>query len=304
MNSHLKELSPIVLFTYNRCDELKQAINNLKKAKLADESILYVFSDGPKSEEDVSDVKLVRNYLNEITGFKKVILNFSEVNKGLANSIISGVSEILKEHGKIIVLEDDLLVSKNFLVFMNQGLTYYQSNPKIISICGYNMGVKINESNVYTYDAFFAKRSASWGWATWDNKWQDIDWNVNDFETFSKDKDKVREFKKYGSDLFRMLNRQQKGEINSWAVRYNYHQYKYDLYSVFPMISKIRNIGFSEHATHTNQKYNRFDVDLDETSQYDFKFQEEININNAIYEQFRDINSLRNRMKFKLKNLF
>ena len=304
MNSQAQSLSPIILFTYNRLDELEQTVNALKKAKLAAESILYAFSDGPKTAEDKSSVEEVRMYLNSITGFRKVILKFSDNNKGLASSIISGVSSVLAEHKKAIILEDDLLVSTNFLVFMNQGLDYYQNNPKILSICGYNMGISKRKSDKYQYDAFFAQRSSSWGWATWYNQWQGIDWEVRDFDTFSKDKKKIREFNAYGSDLFRMLKRQKEGQVNSWAIRYNYHQYKHGLYSIFPLFSKIKNIGFSEQATHTNQKYNRFDVVLDNTSENNFKFQDDITLNTEILKQFRGMNSITNRIKFKIKNLF
>ncbi|OWW26242.1 hypothetical protein B4Q04_00730 [Zobellia sp. OII3] len=304
MNSQAQNLSPIALFAYNRIEELAQTIDRLKKAQLASKSLLYVFSDGPKTLEDQKGVEKVRSYLKTVTGFQKVELRFSEKNKGLAHSIITGVSGVLKEHGKIIVLEDDLLVSDNFLVFMNQGLEYYRENPRILSICGYNMGVRKRKSDEYRYDAFFAQRSSSWGWATWDDQWQGIDWEIRDFDSFSKNRKKIREFNIYGSDLFRMLKRQKEGKINSWAIRYNYHQYKHDLYSVFPLISKVRNIGFSEQATHTNQKYNRFDVELDDTSENNFTFQECIAVDAEILKQFSSMNSITNRIKFKIKNLF
>ena len=304
MNSETLSLSPIVLFTYNRLEELKQTVDALKMADLADKSVLYTFSDGPKTLEDENAVEEVRSYLSNITGFQKVIIKSSDKNIGLANSIISGVSMVLEEHGKAIILEDDLLVSDNFLVFMNQGLEYYHNNPKVMSICGYNMGVNKGKSEAYPYDAFFAQRSSSWGWATWYDQWQGIDWEVSDFESFSKDRKKIREFNAYGSDLFRMLKRQKQGEINSWAVRYNYHQYKHGLFSVFPLLSTVKNIGFSEQATHTNQKYNRFDVELDNTSNTNFEFQENITLNNEILKQFRSMNSIVNRLKYKIKNLF
>lgn len=298
-----ENLSPIILFTYNRLEELKLTIAALQNNKLANNSILYVYADGAKTDRDNIAVKAVREFLNTVSGFKKVILTFSEANKGLAASIIDGVTIILAKHGKVIVLEDDLLVSDNFLFFMNQGLNYYEDNPRILSICGYSMGVHTQKSYTYAYDVFFAQRSSSWGWATWYDQWQGIDWEVNDFEKFSKDRKKIKEFNAYGSDLFRMLRRQKQGKINSWAIRYNYHQYKNNLYSVFPVFSKVKNIGFSEQATHTNQKYNRFDVALDNTSENNFKFQKEILLNDIILKQFRSMNSVKNRIIYKIKNL-
>ncbi|SHJ70859.1 Glycosyl transferase family 2 [Maribacter aquivivus] len=297
-------LSPIILFTYNRLEELKQTIAALQNNKLANNSILYVYSDGAKTANDNIAVDAVRDFLKTVSGFKDVILKFSEKNKGLAPSIIEGVTTILEKHGKVIVLEDDLLVSDNFLSFMNSGLDYYYKNPSILSICGYNMKVEKQKADNYLFDMFFAKRSSSWGWATWKNKWKGIDWNVEDYDAFSQNREQRKAFNECGSDMFGMLKRQQQGKINSWAVRYNYHQFKNDLWSVFPITSKVKNIGFSSEATHTNQKYSRFDVNLDKSGKTDFKFTEEIVLDIDIQKQFKDVNSIKNRIIYKIKNLF
>jgi hypothetical protein len=298
------KLSPIILFTYNRLEELKQTIEALQKNKLANNSLLYVYSDGAKTDNDNIAVEAVRDFLKTVSGFKEVILTFSDKNKGLASSIIEGVTTILEKHGKVIVLEDDLLVSDNFLSFMNTGLEYYYEHSFVISICGYNMTVEKQKSEDYPYDIFFAKRSASWGWATWFDKWNGIDWDVKDYKTFSQSKEQCKAFNECGSDMSGMLKRQQQGKINSWAVRYNYHQFKNNLWSVFPITSKVKNIGFSSEATHTNQKYSRFDVNLDRSGKTDFKFTEEIVLDRDIQKQFKDVNSIKNRIIYKIKNLF
>ncbi|MEP2278098.1 sugar transferase [Maribacter sp.] len=304
MEHTFESLSPIILFTYNRLGELKQTISALQENKLSNDSMLYIYSDGAKSDKDIVAVEAVREYLQTVSGFKEVILKFSDDNKGLALSIIKGVTTILEKHGKAIVLEDDLMVSSNFLDYMNSGLDYYDQNPSILSICGYNMKIEKEKSGNYPYDFFFAKRSSSWGWATWKDKWNGIDWDVEDFDMFSKDKDQRKAFNECGSDMFSMLKRQQQGKINSWAVRYNYHQFKHNLWSVFPMTSKVKNIGFSKEATHTNQKYSRFDVDLDMSGKTKFDFTNELVFNKEIQKQFKSVNSLKNRFFYKIKNCF
>lgn len=298
-----EENSPIVLFTYNRLEELKRTVKNLQEAYLSEESILYIFSDGAKSELDEDDIYNVREYLKSVNGFKKVNLKFSECNKGLAASIIEGVTEVSEKHGTAIVLEDDLEVSKNFLVFMNKALIYYKDYKSISSICGYNITSKIRKNKDYKSDIYFGKRSSSWGWATWYDQWKDIDWEVKDFDAFSQDRRKIKEFNRWGSDMYGMLRKQQKGEISSWAIRYSYHQYKHNLLSVFPIDSKVRNIGFNENATHTKQKFSRFHNYLDSTNNVTFKFKPDVKVNKEFAKEFRRVNSVINRIKYKLLNL-
>ena len=118
----MDKLSPIVLFVYSRKKILEKTINCLKKNKLAKKSELFIFSDGYKSEKDKLHVDQVRSYLNKIKGFKKIKIILRKKNLGLAKNIVSGVSEIIKKYSKVIVLEDDIIVSADFLDFMNLSL--------------------------------------------------------------------------------------------------------------------------------------------------------------------------------------
>ena len=131
------ELAPIVIFTYKRLDTLQKAIESLKSNELATQSLLYIYSDAARSDNDVTGVTEVRNYLKTINGFKNIEIIQAVNNIGLANSIINGVSDIINRYGKIIVLEDDLILTPNFLTFMNEALNYYQNNSKVYSISGF-----------------------------------------------------------------------------------------------------------------------------------------------------------------------
>lgn len=299
----MNEISPVLLFTYNRIEELKKTIANLKRAELSRETVLYVFSDGPKSDNDIQSVENVRGFLKSIEGFKEIIYKFSESNRGLASSIIHGVTEIIELHERVIVLEDDLLVSENFLVYMNKGLDYYSNHNNILSVCGYSSTISKRKSDEYPYDIFFAKRTSSWGWATWKDKWKNIDWEIKDFKDFSKNKKEIKEFNKWGSDMYSMLKRQQMRKVDSWAIRYCYHQYKNNLWSVFPLVSKIKNIGFNNSATNTKEIYNRYEVDLDESCQSKFDFMNVVKLNHDIVSEFIKLNSLGSRIKYKILNL-
>ncbi|MBA9016755.1 hypothetical protein B0H68_003521 [Clostridium beijerinckii] len=255
------DLAPIVMFTFNRLEHTKKTIEALKKNNFAKESEIFIFSDGPRNEQEKLKVNEVRKFINNIDGFKNVTLSESEVNKGLANSVINGVTKIINEYGKIIVLEDDLVTSKYFLEYMNKALNLYKSRKDIWSISGYTPNIEIQRE--YKDEVYLIKRGASWGWATWKDRWKLNDWDVNDYVEFKKNKKMVREFNLSGSDMAPMLNDQMEGRINSWAIRWGYNQFRQNMWTVYPVKAFIKNIGTDLSGTHSAMT-NKYDVDLSE----------------------------------------
>jgi hypothetical protein len=293
------KLAPIVLFTYKRLDTLHQTVRALATNHLAEESDLVIYSDGAKTTDDQIFVEAVRTYLKTITGFKSVRIHESNTNKGLATSIINGVSEVMAEYHKAIVLEDDLITSTNFLEYMNQGLEYYQDKPQILSISGYSPIIKgLNPNDIY-----YTQRASSWGWACWEDRWNKIDWQATSYELFVNDSEAKSRFNKMGSDMCLMMKRQMQGTINSWAIRFCFHQFENNLFSVHPSLSKVQNIGFAEkNATNTVQKYNRFQSEFDLTNNLEFNFDSEVKLNQELVRQFIRDNSIKMRILNKLLN--
>ena len=159
--------APVVLFVYNRLDHTMNVIESLSKNVLAGETDLYVFSDAAKTENGLEKVNAVREYIRKTDwrdAFAKVTVVEAEQNKGLAKSIIGGVTKILEEYGKVIVVEDDLVLSPYFLNYMNGALEYYQDVPDVWSISGYSFPMKSLKN--YPHDVFYSYRGCSWGWAT------------------------------------------------------------------------------------------------------------------------------------------
>ena len=244
------ELSPIVIFCYNRLDHLKKTINALSENILAIESELFIFSDSSKNDlEDTEKVREVRSYLNQIKGFKKIVVKESSSNEGLAKSVILGVSQMFEQYEKLIIMEDDLVCTKDYLMFMNQGLNKYQDNKMIGSISGFTYPFQIPSN--YQYEIFLANRASSWGWGTWKDRWEQTDWEVKDYPSFIKSDVEKKSFIKGGADLLPMLIKQQRGIINSWAVRWSFQHYRSKSYCLQPISSKINHIG--NDGTGTNE---------------------------------------------------
>lgn len=294
-------LAPVLLFTYKKVAPVKKTLEALKCNFMAKESDLIIFSDGAKNESDAKEVSEVRAFLYTINGFKSVEIYESVSNKGLANSIIEGVTQIIATHNKVIVLEDDLVTSPNFLNFMNEALNEFVSNNQVHSVSGYTM--PINPPKGYIYDSYFTRRASSWGWATWKNRWEEVDWQVKVYNGFKGNTSLRKKFNAMGSDLSSMLDQQMQGKISSWAIRWCFDQFLKNQLTVFPVVSKISNIGFGSGATHTKYSDDRFATILDTTEKTYFNFNKKVELEYHFIKQFRSKYSLRTRAVYKIKNL-
>ncbi|MGE3613202.1 MAG: glycosyltransferase [Sulfurimonas sp.] len=248
--------APIVLFTYNRPWHTRQTIEALQKNELACGSELFIFSDAPKNENAVEKVNEIREYIKNIDGFKKITIIERDKNWGLANSIIDGVTKVVNEYGKIIVLEDDLVTSPYFLRFMNEALEMYKDEPKVASIHGY----------IYPIEglpkAFFIKGADCWGWATWREKWSIFEPDGHKLldELNKRRLQKEADFNNsYG--FTKMLKDQIKGKNNSWAIRWYMSAFLKDMLTLYPGQSYVHNIGLDGEGTHCSAT-NQFDVIL------------------------------------------
>lgn len=244
--------APIIIFVYNRADHFIQTYNALSACKEANYSDLFIFSDGAKTEagkEKVDEVRAAVNSIKDSGNFKSVTVTESPVNKGLAASVISGVTQVINEYGKVIVVEDDCKVSPFFLKYINNALDYYENNKKIGSIAGYTPMIDLPDN--YKNDIFAAYRSCSCTWATWADRWKDVDWELKDIKDFYKSPKLIKKLNSNGSDRFIRLYRQTKGNGSSWSVRFGAHLVKNDLLTVYPRFSYITNIGCDESGVHS-----------------------------------------------------
>jgi len=296
-------LAPIILFVYNRREHTKKTLEALKINELASDSLLFIFSDGSKNENDKKSVDEVRNYVSTISGFKGINIILRENNLGLADSVISGVTEVIEKFGKAIVLEDDILTSPYFLKFMNEALEFYKSDKRIYSISGYNFPIKIPES--YQHQVLISLRPSSWGWATWKDRWDNAIWNPQDtFDIYNPQKLKDL-MDKSGKDLAPMLLKAVEGKISSWAVKWAFTQLKYNSYCVFPVHSFVKNIGTDSSGTNFDKSTSKYDVEFYENGEK-FNFTNELTVNLEIQKQVQRIvrPGIISYLKYRLFNLY
>lgn len=264
------KLAPIVLFTYNRVEHLKKTLESLSQNSRADESVIFIFSDGYKSEGDKEKVENVRKYLNvaeELNCFNEVHIICAEKNQGLAQSIINGVSKIIEEYSRVIVIEDDVVTTKDFLDFMNKALDYYEDEEEVWSVGGYSHPMHFPKD--YMSDVYAVQRCSSYCWGTWKNRWETIDWTIRDYGKFKYNFCSRYQFNRSGNDMAAMLDAQMNNKINSWAIRFDYNMWKKRKFNILPVSSKACNIGHDGSGTHANidlSKEDKFYSELREKS--------------------------------------
>lgn len=245
-------MSPIVLFAYNRPWHTQQLLNSLAQNAEAKDSILYVFCDGAKEDtttDNLFKIEEVRSLINSENRFKAVVIKVQEKNKGLANSIIDGVTEVINNYGKVIVLEDDLILSPYFLAYMNDSLDRYKNNLNVgqIGACNFFACGK----NYPNY--FFVPIPDCLGWATWKERWECFNPNVDELaKQLEEDKTKRHIFNAYGAyDFIGMLDLQKQGKVDSWAIRWQAVCVLKGWLTLYPNPSMTNHVE-SQVATHAN----------------------------------------------------
>ena len=243
---YMKDLAPIVLFTYNRLDHTKKTIEALQRNIYAKESSLFIYSDAPKTEKDAVSVQSVRDYLQTVDGFRAVWIIMREENWGLARNIMDGVTQIVNEYGKIIVLEDDIFTSKYFLKYMNDALTLYKDFPKVMSVSGYMY--PIEKENLP--ETFFMHAGYCWGWATWRESWsffkRDPKKLIQEFT-----KDDIYHFNLEGAaDFWQQVIANEKGTLYTWAVFWESAIFQNHGLTLTPRDSLTFNMGMDGTGEH------------------------------------------------------
>jgi hypothetical protein len=283
-------LAPILLFVYNRPWHTQKTFESLVQNILVSESDLIIYSDYPKNEDAKKSVNLVREYIKTISGFHNVFIVERQENFGLAKNIISGVTEVIQKYDKVIVMEDDLLTSPYFLKYMNEALDYYQNEPRIFTITGYNYpSSAMRIPTDYMHDIYFSPRNSSWGWATWRDRWEKADWDMKDYPQFSLDKKAQKSFNYGGEDLTDMLKAQMEGRINSWSIRLTYTHFKHGGLCVYPVVSFVKNIGLDGSGIHcgveSSQKFSNSSLSMKDN----IRFLKDIQVNEKIMNEFKKL---------------
>ena len=254
--------APIAVFAFNRPDHLRQTLEALAANELAAASDLTIFCDGPRHEKEKSLTDAARSVAAEARGFHSVEVIARERNLGCANSVIAGLEEMFSRHERLVVIEDDILCSPHTLRFLNAGLERYADEPVVFNIAAWSPPPRIvSVSGGYPYDAYFVPRFDGWGWASWRDRWEKVDWLMPDYAFFTESRCLQNAFNQGGEDMAPMLHAQMEGKIDAWDIRMDYARFKHGCVGLNPVRSYTTNIGMGS-GTHTTTASTRLDNDL------------------------------------------
>lgn len=230
-------LAPIALFVYNRPQHTATLLRSLLRDPLAAHSELYVFADGPKAsagEADLSTISETRALFDHLKGFKNVVLRTNETNQGLAASVIAGVTEIVNLHGRVIVLEDDLILAPWFLEFMNRNLTLYEDAQNVYAISGYMFPIAAPQGKNVLLPYI-----STWGWATWQHRWTTFSRQIPTKTIVQNNPFMSARFNLANYDYTGMLDLSEK----SWGICWYFSIFLRNGLSVFPTQTLVANHG-------------------------------------------------------------
>ena len=256
--------APIALFAFNRPDHLCRTLDALANNDLAAKCDLTIFCDGPRNDVEKLLTEAVREAAHAEVGAEHFastrVVERSE-NLGCANAVIAGLTEMFAVHERLIVIEDDILCSPHTLAFLNEALERYADYKAVWNISAWSPAASIFPvPENYLYDVYAIPRFNCWGWASWRDRFELVDWSMPDYALFTQDTSAQEAFNRGGADLTPMLHSQMKGAINSWAIRMDYARFKHGCVGLNPIRSYTTNIGMGS-GTHTTIHTTRWDND-------------------------------------------
>jgi hypothetical protein len=241
--------APIALFVYSRPQHTKHSLDALAQNDLARKTILYVFCDGPKehaNQEQLDKIAETREVIRNEGRFKQVIIKEQSQNRGLARSIIDGVTEVVNQYGSAIVWEDDIVCTDTCLSYLNTALKLYKDDERVLSVSAY----KPPTANQPPSDSFFLPFSFPWGWAVWNRSWQNFEPDSRLLKQKVEDLNLVKSMQNGYYDYYEMLKQDIEGVVNSWFVRFYAYHYTTKGICLYPSISQTKNIGFDSSGEH------------------------------------------------------
>ena len=241
--------SPIAIFAYVRTTNLNALLNSLEQCEEFSSSPVFIFSDGPKSDAAVEDVRAVRSLIRARLRSNITLIEQPQ-NIGLANSIIQGATKLCNDYERVIILEDDLIVSPKLLTYFNSAITKYAAHETVMQVSGHMFDVR---NLIGRSDAIFLPFTTSWGWATWKRAWDKFDPHATGWNRICTDRKFRKRFDLNGAYPWaQTLEKQMAGEIDSWAIRWYWTVFNATGLVLHPPQSLISNVGIDNKATHGN----------------------------------------------------
>lgn len=295
------ENSIIGVFCYNRVSKLKSCIEALLKNPECALSDIIFFSDGPKRASDEKSIQEVRYYIDHLTGFKSVTKHYREQNLSTGPNFRTGLTFLSENYERFIIVEDDLIVSPNYIKFLSDALEFYKDDQSVFCVTAYVFPIKLKD---YAYDTIVYKRFCSYGWGGWGNRFSTVIWDEGELDILMNTSPGFKKrLNAEGYDLVRMLKKQIRGTISTWDIQMQAHVAENRLKVIYPTLSKVNNIGFDEQSTNTSG-INYLTTPIDPGKQQTFSFAPSTSIVPKLQAQIKAPYAYKTLVIRKLRNDF
>lgn len=294
-------LAPILFLVYNRPEHTLQTLNALSSSKLAKDSVIHIVCDGPKANATATDllnIQKVRELVKSKNWCKSNIVIERPVNQGMALSTVNAITDIINEYGKIIVLEDDVLISPHFLEYLNDGLRLFEKDLEISSINGYAEKFVIQGSFP---DYYMLTGSDCWGWASWKNRWDDFIFDPALVKQKLIAADKLDKFE-YGG-MVTLLNQQIEKTVSTWDTQWCASNVLKDRKGIYPKIPFVTNIGFDGSGANGDKKSKVEKPNIEKLNRYEIKLEDYLQNKGLVFSQYIE-DKFRAKFKDRLKPSF
>jgi len=242
--------TPIAFFSYNRPGHTERGLAALSHCMRLAECEINLYLDAPRVPEHAPAVDATGRVLEKWAGQLGATLIRRPANLGLARSIGSVVSALCESHGRVIVIEDDLIVHSRFVDYMLQALDHYEHNPEVMQVAG----CTLSGPNLASGDVFLLPVTSTWGWATWKRSWERFSWNLDDLQAARSDAQWLDVFNLGGvCDFSSMLNDRLAGKNDSWGILWWYAVSRARGLVAYPSQTLVWNDGFDGSGVHCGE---------------------------------------------------
>lgn len=245
-------LSPVLITVYDRLDCLINSINSLKTNSLAKQTDLFIVSDYAYKKEDENKIQKVREYIQNLEGFKSVeAINWNE-NQGSFDSCYNAMKYVFSKYDRLIIFEDDVIVANKFLEYMNNALNFYKDDKRIMSIAGHAHYKKVVPDD-YKNEIYMLKMFSPWGSGIWKDRWEDIDYDIDKIKEFIKNKQEIKEFNKISRHMLTLINDMIGKGVKYGDVIICYNMFKQNKYTIYPIKPLAVNRGHDGRGEHCGE---------------------------------------------------
>lgn len=245
-------------------------MRSLEKCALAGKTHCFIAVDYPPERKMHNEHKTILRLCKKKWTFIKTDILVREKNLGPVENYENALSKIFRNYENVIVLEDDNIVAKNFLVFMNQALIHFAKKKACLGICGHSFSQINKKHSIDVYKAFYF---SGWGCGMYKNRRSAYkSAQANKFSSCFLNPKKLYSCLKFHPHIFRIyvesiIRKQSYGDVNL-----SVHALAKNLFFCYPANTKVINRGHDGTGFRIRRKSHPFPRFFKNENQKKFNF--------------------------------